>query len=191
MKRIGFVGVPGAGKSCLARGVAAQSYNRIGSVELVGEYARRFLIKYGVVSNVSDQYKIMQKQIEWEDTIPIDMVNVSITDSPVHMGFLYAMEMRDISSLRDTMYINDIFKRMNKLNCPPRYDIIFHIPPVWEPSTDGVRPKQHFMEEWRKEADLNIQFIFRLFPPTHFISLKGNTLEDRIEECFKHCKEFL
>ena len=191
MKRIGFVGVPGAGKSSVARGIAAQSYNRIGRVELVTEYARRFLSKYGPIQDVSDQYKILQKQLEWEDVIPQDSTDVAITDSPVHMGFLYAMEKRDVNSVRDNMYINDIFKRMNKINCPPRYDIIFHLPPVWKPSTDGIRPDEHFKDRWRDEADMKIQFIFKLFPPKNFVSILSETLEDRIEECFKVCEKLL
>lgn len=191
MKRIGFVGVPGAGKSSVARGIAAQSYNRIGRVELISEYARRFLTKYGPVNNVADQYKIMQKQLEWEDVIPSTETDVTITDSPVHMGFLYAMEIRDSNNLKDTMYVNDIFKRMNKINCPSRYDIIFHLPPVWKPVTDGIRPDHHFEDGWRSEADFKIQFIFKLFPPRHFVTIKSETLEERIEECFQHCEKLL
>jgi nicotinamide riboside kinase len=191
MKRIGFVGVPGAGKSSLARGVAAQSYNQIGKVELVQEYARRYISKYGAINQVSDQYKVMQKQLEWENSIPTDSTDVAITDSPVHMGFLYAMEMRDVTSIKDTMYTNDIFKTMNKLNCPPRYSIIFHLPPVWKPSKDGVRPEQHFQDLWREEADRKIQFIFKLFPPMQFVTITSETLEDRIAECFLLCKKFL
>lgn len=191
MKRIGFVGVPGAGKSSLARGVAAQSYNQIGKVELVQEYARRYISKYGAINQVSDQYKVMQKQLEWENSIPADSTDVAITDSPVHMGFLYAMEMRDVTCIKDTMYVNDIFKTMNKLNCPPRYDIIFHLPPLWTPSEDGIRPRQHFEDEWRTEADLKIQFIFKLFPPKQFVTITSETLEERIAECFSVCKKFI
>lgn len=191
MKRIGFVGVPGAGKSSIARGVAAQSFDKIGKVELVAEYARRFLAKYGPVNSVADQYKIMQKQLEWENVIPAEETDVSLTDSPIHMGFLYVMETRDVYSSRDTMYVNDIFKMMNRINCPPRYDIIFHLPPLWKPSEDGIRPQQHFEDGWRTEADLKIQFIFRLFPPKHFITLESDTMEGRIEECFKYCKDLL
>jgi len=191
MKRIGFVGVPGAGKSSVARGVAARSYDRIGKVELVAEYARMFLAKHGPVDNVFDQYKIMQKQLEWENVVPAKETDVTITDSPIHMGFLYAMEIRDVNSLKDTMYVNDIFKMMNKINCPQRYDIIFHLPPLWKPDDDGVRPDKHFQDDWRNESDQMIQFIFRLFPPIHLITLKTESLDDRVEECLKKCQELL
>lgn len=189
MKRIGFVGVPGSGKSAVARGIAASAYNRIGKVELVGEYARRFITKYGAVTNVFDQYRILQKQLEWENVVPEKETDVAITESPIHMGFLYAMEIRNPNVEKDTMYFNDIFKTMNKVNCPPRYDVIFHLPPVWEPSHDGVRPEMHFDERWRKEADSRINFIFKLFPPKHYLTLISTTLDDRIEECLNFCEK--
>lgn len=191
MKRIGFVGVPGSGKSSVARGVAARAYDKIGRVELIAEYARRFLSKYGTVNKVSDQYKILQKQLEWEDVIPEIETDVTITESPIHMGFLYALELRDRENIKDTMYINDIFKRMNKVNCPPRYDIIFHLPPIWLPSKDGVRPEKHFDKGWREESDKIIQFIFKLFPPRHFITVIPETLEDRVMECLESCEKLL
>lgn len=191
MKRIGFVGVPGSGKSSVARGVAAKAYDKIGKVELIAEYARRFISKYGAVTKVSDQYKILQKQLEWENVIPEAEIDVIITESPIHMGFLYALELRSNNDIKDIMYINDIFKRMNKVNCPPRYDIIFHLPPIWTPSIDGVRSEKHFEAEWRKESDNIIQFIFKLFPPKHFITIISETLEDRIIECLNSCEKLL
>lgn len=189
MKRIGFVGVPGSGKSAVARGVAASAYNRIGKVELVGEYARRFLTKYGAVTDVFDQFRILQKQLEWEDIVPEKEIDVSITESPIHMGFLYVMEMRNPDDEKDTMYVNDIFKIMNKVNCPTRYDVIFHLPPLWLPSHDGVRPDNQFEENWRIESDSRIQFIFKLFPPKHFVTIQGTTLDARIEECLSFCEK--
>jgi nicotinamide riboside kinase len=191
MKKIGFVGVPGTGKTSLARGVASKAYEKIGNVELVAEYARRFISKYGDIQNIADQYKILQKQIEWEEIALTKQIDVLITESPIYIGFLYAMEKRDLNSVKDTMYINDIFKKMNKLNCPPRYDIIFHLPPLWIPSKDGVRPEKHFLPEWREEADKKIQFIFKLFPPKNFVIIKKEKIEGRIEECLSKCIDLL
>lgn len=191
MKKIGFVGVPGAGKTSLARGVASKAYEKIGNVELISEYARRFISKYGDIQNIADQYKIMQKQIEWEEIVFTKQIDVIITESPIYIGFLYALEKRNLDSIKDTMYINDIFKKMNKLNCPPRYDIIFHLPPIWTPSKDGVRPEKHFLPEWREEADQKIQFIFKLFPPKNYIIIKEEKMEGRIEECLSICKNLL
>lgn len=183
MKRIGFTGVPGSGKSSVARALTAVGHPKLRKVELVAEYARRFITKYGPVESPADQYKIMQKQIEWEDVIPSDKTDVIITESPVHMGFLYALEIRDPNKIKDTMYMNDIFKRLNTINCPNRYDIIFHLPPTWKPQDDGVRDKSHFSDEWREESDQRIQFIFKLFPPKRFVKIQSDTMETRLKEC--------
>lgn len=189
-KRIGFVGTPGSGKSTLARAVAASGHNKLRCVELVAEYARRFLTKYGQVESPADQYKITQKQIEWENAVSPE-TEVIITDSPIYMGFLYALNLRDLNNPKHTMYINDTFKCMNKINCPQRYDIIFHLPPAWKPHKDGVRSSEHFEDEWRSSADDMIRFIFKLFPPQKFISLNKISLEERVEECLYYIEEYL
>jgi nicotinamide riboside kinase len=193
MFKIGMTGVPGSGKSTLARAVAAGSRTTLGldNVELVCEYARRYIAKYGNIESIMEQSRILEKQYEWESNVISNDLDLLITDSPVHMGFLYVMDIRDPNNLKDTMYVNDIFKRMSKINCPPRYDIIFHLPPIWKPVTDGIRPDHHFEDGWRSEADFKIQFIFKLFPPKNFITIESGTLEERIEECFKHCEKLL
>jgi nicotinamide riboside kinase len=191
MKRIGFVGVPGSGKSSIARGMAARAYETLGRVELVAEYARRYIAKYNNIDCVSDQYRILQKQLEWENSIPEDNIDIIITDSPVHMGFLYALELRDLNKKKDVIYMNDIFKVMNKINCPHRYDIIFHLPPIWKPKEDGVRPREHFEDKWRQKADNIIQFIFKLFPPKNFYQVTSDEFEGRITECLNFCRRIL
>lgn len=187
MIRVGFIGVPGAGKTSTARGLAAtcRKIERLKNVELISEYARRYISKYGPIENITDQYRILQKQLEWEENIPKE-VNVLITDSPVHLGFLYALELRKLDDVKEAMYLNDIFKRLNKLNCPRRYDIIFHLPPVLEPIRDGVRSEQQFDSNWRKEADNKLQLIFDIFPPKKFITINSTDLDDRVNECLGH-----
>lgn len=194
MLRIGFVGVPGCGKTSTARGLAAfcRGHEKLRKIELTAEYARRFISKYGDIDRVSDQYRIMQKQVEWEDIVPKEETDVIITDSPVFLGFLYALDLREIGNKKDVMYINDIFKALNKLNCPQRYDIIFHLCPILKPLKDGVRPELHFDEKWRDEADNKIQSIFKmLFPPKHFITLESISFEDRVNECIEHVLKIL
>lgn len=185
--RVGFVGVPGAGKTSTARALAAfcRKHDRLKKIELIAEYARRYISKYGPIDTLADQYKIMEKQIEWEDTPSETSVDIIVTDSPVHLGWLYVMELRT-ETKKDVMYVNDIFKRMNKLNCPPRYDAIFHLPPIIKPVEDGVRPALHFDQDWREGSDAMIEFIFKLFPPKHHVHVKSVDLQERVDECVEH-----
>jgi len=185
--RVGFSGTPGTGKTSTARALAAmcrriESYKR---VELIAEYARRYIHKYGSEGiDLSDQYKIMQKQLEWEDAIPPE-TDLILTDSPVHLGFIYALELRK-NTIKDTMYLNDIFKRLNKINSPEkRYDIVFHLPPVLKPVNDGIRHEDHFKDSWREKADWRIKYVFDLFPPKHFITIESAGLLERVEECLQ------
>jgi broad-specificity NMP kinase len=67
MKRIGFVGVPGVGKTSTARALTAYCrQNEFKNIELVAEYARRFISKYGDIDTMSDQFRVTEKQIEWD-----------------------------------------------------------------------------------------------------------------------------
>lgn len=88
MLRVGIIGVPGTGKTTLARGIVSKcrTLPDFKSVELVSEYARGYISKHGPVEAIWEQYRIMEKQIEWEDSVP-DKVDVLVTDSPIHLGF--------------------------------------------------------------------------------------------------------
>lgn len=193
MLRIGFVGIPGSGKTSTARGVAAfcRGHEKLRKIELIAEYARKFITEYENIDSVSEQYIVMEKQIKWEDTIPKNETDLVITDSPVHLGFLYALDLRRFDNSKDTMYMNDIFERLNKLNCPQRYDIVFHLPPILKPVKDGVRPDLHFDDDWREDADMKIKFIFNLFPPKQFVTLKSVKLEDRVNESIEYVLKLL
>ncbi len=186
MLRVGFVGVPGSGKTSTARGLAAfcRRDERFRKVELISEYARRFITKYGI-DQLADQFKVLLKQLEWEDVVPQEDTDLLITDSPIHLGFMYVLELRKHTQ-KDMMYMNDIFKKMNKLNQPQRYDVIFYLPPVIEPVEDGVRDKLHFDPSWREEANRRIINVFDLFPPKRFITIESTGLMDRVNECIDH-----
>lgn len=194
MIRIGFVGVPGAGKTTTARALAGQIrfHTDVKTVELVAEYARVYIHKYGIDS-IYDQVRIMNKQIEEEDRYPAS-TDVLITDSPVFLGFGYALDMRkcypDPEAKKNTMLINDIFKDMNKLNEQTRYDIIFHLPPTLKPVDDGIRAAYQFEDEWRTEADIRLKALFSIFKPKLLVTLKSDNVQDRVAESIKIFKEF-
>ena len=190
MIRVGFTGDPGSGKTSTARALTAfcRRNENLKRVELIAEYARRYIAKYGEIDHLADQYKIMEKQLDWEDQVPQEHTDIIITDSPVHMGWLYVMEY-NLSKRKDIMYANDIFKKLNKSNLPKRYDLIFHLPPIIKPVQDGIRPETHFDEGWRNDADATIRFIFKQFKPNNFVCLESTNLEDRVDESMHYIKK--
>jgi len=186
MMRIGFVGVPGSGKTSTARGLASvcRSIPGLNNVELSAEYARRYIIKYGDITNIWEQFRILKKQMDWEDSV--GDANIVITDAPIFMGMVYA-RMLSQGTPKDIMVLNDLFSELNKANHPqPRYDIIFHLPPILKPVNDGVRPKSNFDRTWRQDTDNSILGVFEIFKPLLFYTVDLPDLESRITWC-KEC----
>lgn len=194
MIRIGIIGVPGAGKTSLARRVTSSCRRipELKKIELVSEYARRYISKHGSVDEIWEQYRIMEKQIEWEDSIPEASTDILITDSPVHLGFLYSSELVTNDS-KDIMVYNDIFKKLTKLNeGEPRYDIIFHLPPVVEPVDDGVRKLEHLDQHWRAENDVKLKFIFEtIFKPRILMTINEKDIDERAKVILEELKRLI
>jgi nicotinamide riboside kinase len=182
MLRIGFTGVPGSGKTSTARALAAEMKKNGYNIELVEEYARRYISKHGQMDKVWEQYRITAKQVEWEDSV-IDKVELIITDSPIFLGFLYASDIPKTDA-KDVMVFNDLFKLLARLNFPkPRYDMLFHIPPTIKPADDGIRAKHHLEDKWRSEADTYISSIFKIFPQKIIYTVEPVKLEERVKFC--------
>jgi nicotinamide riboside kinase len=185
MLRIGFTGVPGSGKTTLSRAIAARcrTIENLKHVELVQEYARRYIAKHGSITSIFEQYRILEKQLEWENSVCNEKLDMMITDSPIFMGFNYCVDLPKTNS-KEIMFFNDIFKKMVKLNYPvARYDIVFHLCPVLKPVDDGVRSEQQFDDSWRTRADLMIRSIMNIFKPVEFYTLEQTDLEARVEFC--------
>lgn len=194
MIRAGIIGVPGAGKTSLCRAVtgACRRVDELKKIELVSEYARRYISKHGQVEEIWEQYRIMEKQIEWEDSIPSKKTDLLLTDSPVHLGFLYACEIVT-NKPKDIMVYNDIFKKLSKLNeSGPRYDVIFHLPPKVVAVDDGVRAPEHLDQSWREATDMQLLFIFKtLFRPARLITIEPTDLEERAQMIIKTLKSLI
>ena len=189
MIRIGFSGVPSTGKTSTARALAAKCklMPEFNTVELVQEYARIFITKYGPIHNIQDQYMVTKKQIEWEGLV-VPETKMMITDSPVFLGMLYYFELRKLNDNRDTRWVNDFFELLNNINTPQRYDIIFHLPPTENAIDDGVRNTGYLSDDWRQKSDILLRTIFQMFPPKELIVVHDDKLEDRVDFCLNHLK---
>lgn len=193
MYRVGFVGVPSTGKSTLARALSSKVHEvpEFSRVELVNEYARRFITEYGPNITINDQFRFINKQTEWEDMVPQDHTDLIITDSPVHLAFMYSIDLCT-GTKKYVLCLNDIFKLLNKITYPPRYDIIFHLP--WNGIAavhDGVRTPYQLEDSWRADADIRVRSVFRTFPPRHLHSVESLGVDDRVNECISVMKRLL
>ena len=79
------------------------------TIELVSEYARAYIHKYGSIDSVYDQMRIFNKQLAEENQFP-STIDVLVTDSPIFLGFGYALELRKENNKK---------KEMNGLVEPP------------------------------------------------------------------------
>lgn len=184
--RIAFAGVPGSGKTSTARALAGLCGTDLGlkRVELVHEYARTHIAEYGPIETLADQFAVSLRQIDWEDRATLAVVDAMVTDSPIHLGWLYAMWMPQ-DTKKDAMYASDLFTKLTVLNVPPRYDYVFHLPPIDGSFEDGVRKKEHQDEDWRRQANELIPFVFRLFSPKVFVTVRSESILDRVNECLE------
>lgn len=178
MLRIGITGAPGSGKSTLARRIVSC----VRGAELVSEYARRYISKHGEITSMWEQYRILHKQLEWEDSVKGDIL---VTDSPVFLGAVYCMELPRITS-KDIMCYADVVKTMLKLNHPiPRYDMVLHLSmlPNDIDIDDGVRRKEHLDTSYNKLLDDRTVIVTRdMFPPKRYYNISCVNLKDREEE---------
>lgn len=189
MIKVAISGVPGAGKTSTVRSLAGyvrRSSLNYKNVELCSEYARRYISKYGLINNIWEQYRILNKQVEWEDSYKY--ADLVITDSPIQLGFSYTVGLVDHNDPKSILSITDYIKALYKANIGYRYDFIFHFGPVLKPVDDGVREKIQFTDDWRKEKNDVILHSLRMFPPKNFVLVPDeiSSMEDRINFIFSH-----
>lgn len=187
MKRVGICGLPGVGKTTLARALSGQQYTTplFSKVELISEAAREYIARYGSIEHISDEYLILESQLDWENRF--SEVDLTITDSPIQLILVYAQQLKRDGNVKDTLFMEKILRKINGLG--QRYDVVFYLPPVIKPVSDGIRPELHLDEKWRAKTDSMIKSAFDLFPAKKFVEVTETTILRRVGECMEVLKE--
>ena len=108
-----------------------------------------------------------------------------VTDSPIFLGFAYSMDLQR-KSKKDDKILVDILEKMLRINRPPRYDLIIHLPPVTVPIDDGTRPAEHLDTQWRATMDEFISSsLQKLLPPKKWVRAEGDTVGKRVKFSLK------
>lgn len=153
---------------------------------MIDEFAREYIRKHGVIEDIHQSYYITQKQCEREDHKQIG-VDIQVTDSPVPLAMIYAIA---IDNPKPGSRGVECWKEYFSLILTRHYNIIFHLHPFESNVEDGVRPALHLDSEWRKERDIILPYVFKLFPPDHFVDVSIQNVDRRIDYCIEIIKEF-
>jgi nicotinamide riboside kinase len=121
---IGIVGAPATGKSTLAEGISYALKKKNSRVELVNEYARNFVSKFGAATP-SDQFHILLEQIGREKKIR-ESNSAMVTDSPYWLSLIYAMLCEFPDGDKESYYIGKIINEI--LPIQRSYNLIFYLP---------------------------------------------------------------
>jgi nicotinamide riboside kinase len=136
-RKIGIIGVPGAGKTTLAKALQVH----IGSVNFTtaacSEYAREYLHKHGGIEHIAIQSSILFKQMRREDILS-SSCDLLFSDSPIFFCWLYAVLQLDPSSSEQRKIVRDLYK-WAVLDQLHRYDVIIFLPRQFDVVDDGCR----------------------------------------------------
>jgi nicotinamide riboside kinase len=162
MIKIGFVGGPSAGKTSLSRLLSTQFIGKY-KTELVSEYAREWINLHGQTTKMEHQLHFFNQQCLREKSLITDKVQYLITDSPVHLGIVYAMLYNDNPTLLDGLL---------QQGFDYTYDYIFHLPPNKTPENDGTRQNLQLTKTWQEEFDTLVSTVFSyLYKPTKYVKI--------------------
>jgi nicotinamide riboside kinase len=193
MIKIGFSGLPSTGKTTLTQAVnlALKQSTDLNRVELVSEYARSYIRKYGGIENIWEQYRLVDIQQEWETLADKSKIDVMLADSPIQLAFLYATELNG-GTAKEQMVMSDIFKKISKITADSPYDIIFHLPEDGIPVLlDDVRHECIKDKKWRTQADAFTRSLFKMFKPCTFEVVEQTTLDERVDWVVQKIREYV
>jgi nicotinamide riboside kinase len=142
-KRIAFVGTAGCGKTTLTYEISSALKKNHVNAELVPEYIREYISKYGKPTNIFEQYHIFDHQTSREDA-GSPAVEVQVCDTIRGLGYFYACQF-PITESKQQYVVADLYSRLISDLHSKRYDHIFFLPMAETYSknseilSDGVR----------------------------------------------------
>lgn len=141
-KKICFVGGPSTGKSTLAKFLTKELIKNNHSAELVGEFARDFIIEHGGINGAGDQLLIHRGQKEKEETACGKNPEFVVCDVPSFLSHIYFHFLND--SVLDEKEAEELKKIEKELWSGVdgeigSYDFVFFLPPEIPSENDGVR----------------------------------------------------
>jgi nicotinamide riboside kinase len=160
IKRIGFVGGPGCGKTSLARQLTTELYNnRQLNAQQITEFARDYINECkreqseAFEPTMADQLLIYQEQIKREDCICLDAADCLITDSPIFLPIVFAYPLFDRNSAQSRkQYLSLYDDWLANHTC--RYNMIFLLKREKPFLKDGTRNED---ETQAIELDMRIK----------------------------------
>lgn len=181
-KKICFVGGPSTGKTTLAKYVAEELAKKNYSAELVGEFARDFIIEHGAINSSRDQLSIHRGQKEKENIAYSHNPEFVVCDVPSFLSHVYFHFLNDgVLDKKEAEELEKIEKELwqgidGEIDS---YDFVFFLPPEIPMENDGVRI---FTDKAAEISDRIQKFL-----NTHNIKhheLRG-TVEERAAKAFK------
>lgn len=129
--KIGFVGVPGSGKSYAANRMHSALLKKRVNSALITEAARDYLEEHGSISTAKEQYKVQEEQLRRELMSEKWGFTTIVTDSPVFLGEIFMHQY--FPKARPEQ------KAARLLSKTSHYDTIFYLPSPIVVIDDGVR----------------------------------------------------
>jgi nicotinamide riboside kinase len=176
VKRIVFIGPPGSGKSTLCSEVFTALKKKHLNVELVPEYARIYIQKFGPPESLFEQYSIFEGQSNSEN-IDASKLDFIIMESGRMVSYFYTVLYSDPTKPRQRYVIQDLYRHFMDDLYLKRYDFIFYIPPVEtykiNPNilNDGIRYQT--TKEVNLLEDFMELFLLRLPGSNNVVKLDG------------------
>lgn len=181
-KKICFIGGPSTGKSTLAKFLTEELIKNNHSAELVGEFARDYIIEHGSIKGPEDQLFIHRGQKEKEEAACGKNPEFVVCDVPSFLSHIYLHFLSDgIIDEKETKELERIEKELwhNSDGEIDSYDFVFFLPPEIPPEQDGVRL---FTDKVGEISDRIKKFL-----NTHNIKhyeLRGS-VQERADQAFK------